>query len=142
MDEDDRLKTAPEGATSVSSEERETRGRLAEAQLEQAMDGYHALRAENEALRAQLVELQEKQRTASQDIGASLERQKKAAARELKNERESIYGRYIEILDNFDRAFDASEGSSSTDLRLEGRFEVEPVAEMRRRASAIRTSTR
>ena len=88
-----------------SLDESETRVRLIEAQLEQAMGGYHDLKTENEALRAQILELQGKQK-ASVDASAVLERQKRAAARELQNERETIYGRYIDILDNFDRAFD------------------------------------
>ncbi len=105
---------------SVRAEESETRTRLAEAQLEQAMDGYHTLRAENEALRAQIVELHEKQRSVSQDLGASLERQKRAVARELKSERETIYARYIEILDNFDRAFDTGEARAASHSLMEG----------------------
>mgnify|MGYP000372924564 CR=1 FL=1 len=104
----------------VSLEESETRTRLAEAQLEQAMDGYHSLRAENESLRAQIHELAEKQRSASQDLGASLQRQKRAVARELKSERETIYTRYIEILDNFDRAFDTMEARAASHSLMEG----------------------
>ncbi|MEO8362026.1 MAG: nucleotide exchange factor GrpE [Vicinamibacteria bacterium] len=121
MDEDESLKAAVDAASSsLADAEGETRTRLAEAQLEQAMDGYHALRAENEALRAQMVELQEKQRTASQDLGASLERQKRAVARELQSERETIYARYIEILDNFDRAFDTGEARAASHSLMEG----------------------
>ena len=120
MSSNDPKPPAPEAEASHSLEESDTRSRLAEAQLEQAMDGYHTLRAENEALRAQLVELHEKQRTASQDIGASLERQKRAAARELQNERETIYTRYIEILDNFDRAFDTLEARAASHSLMEG----------------------
>ncbi|MBX7186584.1 MAG: nucleotide exchange factor GrpE [Vicinamibacteria bacterium] len=101
-------------------EETETRARLAEAKLEQAMAGYHALRAENEALRAQIGDLHEKHRSATQDIGASLARQKRAAARELQNERETIYARYIEILDNFDRAFDTVEARAASHSLMEG----------------------
>lgn len=101
-------------------EESETRARLAEAKLEQAMGGYHALRAENEALRAQIGDLHEKHRNATQDIGASLARQKRAAARELQNERETIYARYIEILDNFDRAFDTAEARAASHSLMEG----------------------
>jgi molecular chaperone GrpE len=101
-------------------EEGETRSRLAEARLEEAMDGYHSIRAENEALRAQILELHEKQRSANQDIGASLERQKRAAARELQSERETIYTRYIEILDNFDRAFDTLEARAASHSLMEG----------------------
>ncbi|MEO8361478.1 MAG: nucleotide exchange factor GrpE [Vicinamibacteria bacterium] len=119
MDEDESLKAAVDAASS-SLDESETRTRLAEAQLEQAMDGYHTLRAENEALRAQMVELQEKQRTASHDLGASLERQKRAVARELQSERETIYARYIEILDNFDRAFDTGEARAASHSLMEG----------------------
>lgn len=103
-----------------SHEEMETRARLAEAQLEQAMDGYHSERATNEALRAQLLELREKQRTDSKDLGASLERQKRAAARDLRIERETIYTRYIEILDNFDRAFDSMEARAASPSLMEG----------------------
>ena len=120
MSSNDPKPPAPEAEASHSLERCDTRSRLAEAQLEQAMDGYHTLRAENEALRAQLVELHEKQRTASQDIGASLERQKRAAARELQNERETIYTRYIEILDNFDRAFDTLEARAASHSLMEG----------------------
>jgi molecular chaperone GrpE len=117
MADDDRsLPTALE----ADLEEGETRSRLAEARLEEAMDGYHTMRAENEALRAQILELHEKQRTASQDIGASLERQKRAAARELQSERETIYTRYIEILDNFDRAFDTLEARAASHSLMEG----------------------
>lgn len=101
-------------------EEAETRARMAEAKLEQAMAGYHALRAENEALRAQIGDLHEKHRSATQDIGASLARQKRAAARELQNERETIYARYIEILDNFDRAFDTGEARAASHSLMEG----------------------
>jgi len=120
MVDDDLLKPeqAPDGRSPL--EESETRSRLAEAQLEQAMDGYHALRAENEALRAQIVELHDKQRTASQDLGASLERHKKAAARELQTERKTIFSRYIEILDNFDRAFDSAEARAASHSLMEG----------------------
>ena len=110
----------PGAPAPLSPEEGETRSRLAEAQLEQAMDGYHLVRAENEALRAQIIDLHEKQRTATQDIGASLERQKRAAARELQTEREGIYGRYIEILDNFDRAFDTMEARAASHSLMEG----------------------
>jgi molecular chaperone GrpE len=120
MADDDPLKPDPAQDTKISLEESETRSRLAEAQLEQAMDGYHALRAENEALRAQLVELHEKQRTATQDLGASLERHKKAAARELQSERKTIFSRYIEILDNFDRAFDSAEARAASHSLMEG----------------------
>ena len=125
MADEDPPKPAPEaGAESappfISVEESETRTRLAEAKLEQAMDGYHTLRAENEALRAQMVELHERQRSATQDIGASLERQKRAAARELQSEREVIYSRYIEILDNFDRAFDTGEARAASHSLMEG----------------------
>jgi molecular chaperone GrpE len=103
-----------------SPDEAATRSRLAEAQLEQAMDGYHTLRAENETLRDQLDALQKKHRTATQDIGASLARQKRAAARELQIERETIYTRYIEILDNFDRAFDSPEARAASHSLMEG----------------------
>ena len=121
MPDDDPLLPAPDQGTVKSSlEEGETRARLAEAKLEQAMDGYHAMRSENEALRAQLLELHERQRTATQDIGASLARQKKAAARELQSEREIIYTRYIEILDNFDRAFDTAEARAASHSLMEG----------------------
>ncbi|MEO5763641.1 MAG: nucleotide exchange factor GrpE [Vicinamibacteria bacterium] len=121
MDDDESLKAAVDAASSSLDEnENETRTRLAEAQLEQAMDGYHTLRAENERLRAQMVELQQKQRTASQDLGASLERQKRAAARELQIERETIYARYLEILDNFDRAFDTGEARAASHSLMEG----------------------
>ena len=102
-----------------SLDESETRVRLIEAQLEQAMGGYHHLKTENEALRAQILELQEKQK-ASVDAGAVLERQKRAAARELQNERETIYGRYIDILDNFDRAFDTLEARAASPSLMEG----------------------
>lgn len=113
---------APPAAAEPPStiEECETRARLAEERLEQAMAGYHALRAENEALRAQMGELHEKHRNAAQDIGASLARQKRAAARELQTERETIYARYIEILDNFDRAFDTSEARAASHSLMEG----------------------
>lgn len=102
-----------------SLDESETRVRLIEAQLEQAMDGYHLLKTENETLRAQVQELQEKNK-ASSDAGAVLERQKRAAARELQSERETIYTRYIEILDNFDRAFDTLEARSASESLMEG----------------------
>ena len=119
-DDDPKPPVPDEGDGSASLEENETRTRLAEAKLEQAMDGYHAVRAENEALRAQLLELHEKHRSATQDIGASLARQKKAAARELQSEREVIYSRYIEILDNFDRAFDTAEARAASHSLMEG----------------------
>ncbi len=120
MAEEDPSATPPGQKGTASAEESETRMRLAEAQLEQAMDGYHTLRAENEALRAQIVELREKQRSVTQDLGASLERQKRAVARELQSERETIYARYIEILDNFDRAFDTGEARSASHNLMEG----------------------
>lgn len=123
MPEDDPEKPAPDAETApvVSSvDEAAGRVRRAEAQLEQAMSGYHTLRAENEELRAQVLELHEKHRTATQDIGASLARQKRAAARELQSEREGIYSRYIEILDNFDRAFDTAEARAASHSLMEG----------------------
>lgn len=120
MAEEDPSATPPRPKGAPSAEESETRTRLAEAQLEQAMDGYHTLRAENEALRAQIVELHEKQRSVTQDLGASLERQKRAVARELQSERETIYSRYIEILDNFDRAFDTGEARAASHSLMEG----------------------
>ena len=120
MADEDPPGPSPDQEISAPPEESETRTRLAEAQLEQAMDGYHTLRAENEALRAQIVELHEKQRMVSQDLGASLERQKRAVARELKSERETIYARYIEILDNFDRAFDTGEARAASHSLMEG----------------------
>ena len=110
----------PADAMAAALEESETRARLAEAKLEQAMAGYHSVRAENEALRTQMGELHEKHRAASQDIGASLARQKRAAARELQTERETIYARYIEILDNFDRAFDTMEARAASHSLMEG----------------------
>ncbi|MEO8501434.1 MAG: nucleotide exchange factor GrpE [Vicinamibacteria bacterium] len=119
-DEDPKEPVPEDGSEASSLEESETRTRLAQAQLEQAMDGYHVLRAENEALRAQLLALHEKHRSATQDIGASLARQKKAAARELQSEREVIYSRYIEILDNFDRAFDTAEARAASHSLMEG----------------------
>ena len=109
-----------EAIAAAAQAEAGTRARLAEAKLEQAMAGYHALRAENEALRAQIGDLHEKQRSATQDIGASLARQKRAAARELQNERETIYTRYIEILDNFDRAFDTADARAASHNLMEG----------------------
>jgi len=120
MPEDDPSPSNPEQEATSSSGEDETRARLAEAQLQQAMEGYHTLRAENQALRAQLLELKEKFRSSTEDIGASLARQKRAAARELQLERETIYGRYIEILDNFDRAFDTSEARAASHSLMEG----------------------
>ena len=119
MAADDRP-TPPATPGSTPPDEGDSRSRLVEAKLEQAMDGYHTMRAENEALRAQILDLHEKQRTSSQDIGASLERQKRAAARELQTERETIYTRYIEILDNFDRAFDAPEARAASQSLMEG----------------------
>jgi molecular chaperone GrpE len=120
MPEDDPLPPAPHTEASPDHEKDGTKTRLAEAQLEQAMDGYHAVRAENEALRAQLLELQDKQRATTEDIGASLARLKRAAARELQVERETIHGRYIEILDNFDRAFDTGEARAASHSLMEG----------------------
>ncbi len=128
MAEDEPLNPAPaageaspsEDALKAALEESRTRARLAEAKLEQAMEGYHALRAESEALRAHIGDLHEKQRSATLDIGASLARQKRAAARELQNERETIYTRYIEILDNFDRAFDTGEARAASHSLMEG----------------------
>lgn len=120
MTEDDPLNPAEGEDASPPLEESENRSRLAEARLDEAMGGYHALRAENETLRAQIVEFQEKQRTASQDATALLARQKKAAGRELQSERETIYGRYIDILDNFDRAFDTGEARAASHSLMEG----------------------
>jgi len=125
MAEDDPQDPAPKESVpppevSAAVEEAETHARLAEAKLEQAMAGYHTLRAENEALRAQIGELHEKNRATAQDVGASLARQKRAAARELQSERETIYARYIEILDNFDRAFDTGEARAASHSLMEG----------------------
>ena len=107
-------------ATNAVIDESETRARLAEAQLQEAMDGYHKVREENLGLRAQVEELQEKHRATTLDIGASIARQKKAAVRELQTEREGIYTRYIEILDNFDRAFDTVEARAASHSLMEG----------------------
>ncbi len=120
MAEDDPLNPAEGEKEPLSPEEGDNRSRLAEARLEKAMVGYHALQRENEALLGQIAELQLKQRAATLDIGASLERQRRAAARELKSERETIYTRYIEILDNFDRAFDTSEARGASHSLMEG----------------------
>jgi molecular chaperone GrpE len=120
MAEEDPVPKPPAGAELAPQDEIETRARLAEAQLQQAMDGYHSLRAENEALRAQIVELHEKQRSVTQDLGATLARHKRAAARELQSERETIHTRYIEILDNFDRAFDTPEARAASHSLMEG----------------------
>ena len=120
MPDDVTGKAALEGEAPSTGEGPDTRNRLAEARLEQAMDGYRTLQTENETLRAQVADLQEKQRAASQDLGASLERQKRAVARELKTERETIYTRYIEILDNFDRAFDTMEARAASQSLMEG----------------------
>lgn len=120
MADDEPLKHAPAVGESPPAGQGETRNRLAAAQLEQAMHGYHAVRAENEALRSQLIELHEQHRTATQDIGATLQRQRKAAARELQTERQGIYSRYIEILDNFDRAFDTGEARAASHSLMEG----------------------
>jgi len=113
-------KGAPEREAPSTGEEPDTRNRLAEARLEEAMRGYRLLQAENETLRAQVADLLERQRAATQDLGASLERQKRAVARELKTERETIYTRYIEILDNFDRAFDTLEARAASHSLMEG----------------------
>lgn len=107
-------------ATDAVIDESETRARLAEAQLNEAMDGYHKMREENVRLRAQVEELEEKHRITTLDIGASIARQKKAAVRELQTEREGIYTRYIEILDNFDRAFDTVEARAASHSLMEG----------------------
>lgn len=120
MPDDVTGKAVPEGEAPSAGDGPDTRNRLAEARLEQAMSGYRTLLAENETLRAQVTELQEKQRAANQDMGASLERQKRAVARELKTERETIYTRYIEILDNFDRAFDTMEARAASHSLMEG----------------------
>lgn len=120
MTEDVTENADPEREAPSAGEEPDTRNRLAEARLEEAMGGYRLLQAENEALRAQVADLLERQRTASQDLGASLERQKRAVARELKTERETIYTRYIEILDNFDRAFDTMEARAASHSLMEG----------------------
>lgn len=100
--------------------ESETRTRLVEAQLEQAMEGYHALKLENETLRAQLEQSEEKHRSESHDMGATLERHKRAVTRELQNEREAMYTRYIVVLDNFDRAFDTLEARAASPNLMEG----------------------
>ena len=114
MPDDVTGKGAPAGEAPSVGEGPNTRNRLAEARLGEA------LQTENDALRAQVTDLQEKQRAASRDLGASLERQKRAVARELKTERETIYTRYIEILDNFDRAFDTMEARAASQSLMEG----------------------
>ena len=120
MADDDPLNPAPGEKESSSPQEDDNRRFLAEARLEKAMAGYHALQKENEGLLAEIAVLHQKQRAATMDIGASLERQRRAAARELKSERETIYTRYIEILDNFDRAFDTSEARGASHSLMEG----------------------
>jgi molecular chaperone GrpE len=106
--------------SSPSAEELATKLRLTEAKLEQAMAAYHALRAENEDMRGRLLEVQQAYQSTTQDIGATIERQKRLAARELRSERETIYTRYIEILDNFDRAFDTAEARAASHSLMEG----------------------
>jgi molecular chaperone GrpE len=120
MSEDDPISKAPESGAPPALDDAGSRARLAEAKLEQAMEAYHGLRSQNEVLRGQILELQEKQRSTTQDIGASLARHKRAAARQMQTERETIYGRYIEILDNFDRAFDTAEARAASHSLMEG----------------------
>lgn len=123
MAEDEPTSPDPDASgpnTPDAPDEGDVRTRLAEAQLEEAMDGYHALRSENAELRSELDDLRDKQHAANQDMGASLERQKRAAARQLRTEREGIYSRYIEILDNFDRAFDTVEARGASHSLMEG----------------------
>lgn len=120
MSEDDPTPPSPGGEASPALDEGESRARLAEAKLEQAMDAYRTLRTENEALRARLLDLKEKYRASTEDIGASLARHKRAAARQMQVERETIYGRYIEILDNFDRAFDTGAARAASHSLMEG----------------------
>ena len=107
-------------SSALAREESETGRRLAEARLQEAMEGYHVLREENARLRGQVDDLEEQYRVTTQDIGASIARQKKAVVRELQTEREGIYTRYIEILDNFDRAFDTAEARAASHSLMEG----------------------
>ncbi len=121
ISDDEPHKPNPEAEASPATlEESETGRRLAEAQLHEAMLGYRDLREENAKLRAQVEELEEQHRTTTNKIGASIARQKKAAVREMKTEREAIYTRYIEILDNFDRAFDTVEARAASPSLMEG----------------------
>lgn len=120
MPDEDSRPTPPEGGSSPSPDESSSKLRLTEAKLEQAMEAYHALRAENESLRERLHDIQSAYQVTTQDIGAAMERQKRLAARELRSERETIYSRYIEILDNFDRAFDTAEARAASHSLMEG----------------------
>ena len=120
MAEDDPKAPGEHEAAAPPLGDDDSRARLAEAKLEEAMAGYQAVRAENERLRAQLIELQDRHRATTEDIGASLARHERAAARQMQIEREAIHSRYIEILDNFDRAFDTGEARAASHSLMEG----------------------
>jgi molecular chaperone GrpE len=120
MPDEDPRPAPPAGEASPAPEESASKLRLTEAKLEQVIEAYHALRTENASLRERLQEIQTAYQVTTQDIGAAMERQKRLAARELRSERETIYSRYIEILDNFDRAFDTAEARAASHSLMEG----------------------
>lgn len=96
-----------------SVEAAESKARLAEERLESAMEGYRQLRHEAHELRAQL-------QGAQAEVEKSTERLKKQIDRERHREREAFFRQFIEVLDNFDRAFDTPEARAASPSLMEG----------------------
>jgi molecular chaperone GrpE (heat shock protein) len=91
----------------------ESKARLAEERLESAMEGYRALRD-------QTADLQEQLRGAQAEVEKNAERLKKQYDRERQRDREAFYRKYLEILDNFDRAFDTPDARAASPSLMEG----------------------
>ena len=91
----------------------ESKARLAEERLESAMEGYRALRD-------QTADLQEQLRGAHAEVEKNAERLKKQFDRERVRDREAFYRKYLEILDNFDRAFDTPDARAASPSLMEG----------------------
>lgn len=91
----------------------ESRARLAQERLESAMEGYRALRD-------QTADLQEQLRGAQAEVEKNAERLKKQFDRERQRDREAFYRKYLEILDNFDRAFDTPDARAASPSLMEG----------------------
>lgn len=91
----------------------ESKARLAEERLESAMEGYRALRD-------QTADLQDQLRGAQAEVEKNAERLKKQYDRERLRDREAFYRKYLEILDNFDRAFDTPDARAASPSLMEG----------------------
>lgn len=107
----------PSDPSDDSVEAAESKARLAEERLESAMEGYRALRNQTVDLRSQLKEAQAEAERATEKVTEKLRKQ---FERERQRERELFYRKYLEVLDNFDRAFDTSEARAASPSLMEG----------------------